>query len=345
MLSVIIPIYKTEKFLKRCVDSVLAQSLEDMEIILVDDGSPDGCPEICDEYKKRDKRIRVLHKKNEGLGMARNSGVARATGEYVTFIDSDDYIEPTYLEKLYELAIKNNVDVCVSGGIYIDNGKNLLLRYCVSPELHNKYIDNVEDVRNISAKVISPNKYGKDYCSLSSCFSLFRRTLFVEKELTFLSERSFLSEDMEFNMKLYQVCDSVYLSDVIGYHYWYNENSLSRRNKKNRFELLIKTMPILEEKLNGYGIKNEEDRIAAYYWVNFEKCVNQEVRYNKFKDFKKIQYNIKKMLSNDITIRYLKIVNENPVLPKLQKLLCYMMLKKYIKLIIITLKLYNLFKH
>ena len=87
MLSVIIPIYKTEKFLKRCVDSVLAQSLEDMEIILVDDGSPDGCPEICDEYKKRDKRIRVLHKKNEGLGMARNSGVARATGEYVTFID------------------------------------------------------------------------------------------------------------------------------------------------------------------------------------------------------------------------------------------------------------------
>lgn len=345
MLSVVIPIYKTEKFLKRCINSILNQTLNDIEIILVDDGSPDDCPQICDEYASRYKRIKVIHKKNEGLGMARNSGIGSSSGEYITFIDSDDYIEPTYLEDLYNLAVNNNVDVCVSGGIYIDDGKKVSVRYCVSPELHNKCIEDLQEIKKFSAKVVSPNKYGKDYCSLSSCFSLFRRSLFTEKGLAFVSEKSFLSEDMEFNMKLYQECNSVYLSNIIGYHYWYNDNSLSRGNKKNRFELLIATMSILEKKLKEYRIENEEDRIAFYYWVNFEKCVNQEVRYNKLRDFTNIQQNIQKMLSDDMSIRYLNIISRNFALPKSQKLLCYMMKKKHVKNIIITLKIYNFLKH
>ena len=92
MLSIIVPIYKTEKYLKNCIDSLLEQNLNSFEIILVDDGSPDNSPRICDEYASLDKRIKVIHKMNEGLGMARNSGIEIAQGDYITFLDSDDYV-------------------------------------------------------------------------------------------------------------------------------------------------------------------------------------------------------------------------------------------------------------
>ena len=100
-VSVIIPIYKVEKYLSRCLDSVVNQTLDDIEIVLVDDGSPDSCPEICDRYAKKDSRIKVIHKKNEGLGYARNSGMLIATGEYIAFLDSDDYVSKDMYEKVY----------------------------------------------------------------------------------------------------------------------------------------------------------------------------------------------------------------------------------------------------
>ena len=93
MISVIVPVYKVEPYLRRCVDSILAQSYTNLEIILVDDGSPDNCPAICDKYAEKDDRVRVIHKPNGGLSDARNYGMAVATGEYVMFVDSDDWIE------------------------------------------------------------------------------------------------------------------------------------------------------------------------------------------------------------------------------------------------------------
>lgn len=97
-VSVIIPVYNVEKTLPRCIDSVIGQSLKDIEIILVDDGSPDKSPEICDEYRCKDSRIKVFHKPNEGLGYTRNYGIERAQGEYVAFVDSDDYIASDMLD-------------------------------------------------------------------------------------------------------------------------------------------------------------------------------------------------------------------------------------------------------
>ena len=106
MISVIVPIYKVEKYLRRCVDSILNQSYTDFELLLIDDGSPDGCPQICDEYAQQDTRVRVFHKPNGGLSDARNYGLDRMKGEYVSFIDSDDYVGPDYLTVLVELAKK-----------------------------------------------------------------------------------------------------------------------------------------------------------------------------------------------------------------------------------------------
>ena len=103
-VSVIVPIYNVEKYLDRCVTSIVNQTLHDIEIILVDDGSPDNCPQMCDEWAERDSRIRVVHKKNEGLGYARNSGMDLARGEYIAFVDSDDYVNENTYKKLGSLV-------------------------------------------------------------------------------------------------------------------------------------------------------------------------------------------------------------------------------------------------
>ena len=113
-ISIIVPIYNVEQYLKRCVDSILAQTFKDFELILVDDGSPDSCPFICDEYARIDSRIKVIHKANGGLSDARNAGLEMAMGNYIAFVDSDDWIASDTYEYLYELIKKNKADV-VSG--------------------------------------------------------------------------------------------------------------------------------------------------------------------------------------------------------------------------------------
>lgn len=116
-LSVVVPVYRVEKFLNKCVDSIIAQTYKNLEIILVDDGSPDNCPSICDEYARKDERVRVIHKKNGGLSSARNAGLQAATGGYVAFVDSDDWIRPTMYEELMYLAEDLDADV-VSGAFF-----------------------------------------------------------------------------------------------------------------------------------------------------------------------------------------------------------------------------------
>lgn len=126
-ISIIVPIYKVEPYLRKCVDSILAQTYQNLEIILVDDGSPDCCGAICDEYAKKDSRIKVIHKKNGGLSDARNAGLAIMTGRYVAFVDSDDWIEPTMYEKL--LANLNRFEADVSfGGVADDLEENGQIR-------------------------------------------------------------------------------------------------------------------------------------------------------------------------------------------------------------------------
>ena len=111
MISVIVPVYKVEQYLRRCVDSILNQTYSDFELLLVDDGSPDACPQICDEYARQDPRVRVIHKPNGGLSDARNAGLAQADTKYVYFLDSDDYIEPQAIEILHHIAEQNNLDM------------------------------------------------------------------------------------------------------------------------------------------------------------------------------------------------------------------------------------------
>lgn len=126
LISVIVPIYKVEKYIDRCAESILAQSFTDFELILVDDGSPDNCPQICDEYAKKDSRIRVIHKENGGLSDARNAGIDIAEGEWLAFIDSDDYVHEDYLKSLYNAAIENDADLAVCDFVRVNDDEKVI---------------------------------------------------------------------------------------------------------------------------------------------------------------------------------------------------------------------------
>ena len=123
-ISVIVPIYNVERYLRLCLDSILTQTFTDFELLLINDGSSDGCPVICNEYAEKDARIRVFHKSNGGVASARNEGLDYAKGDWIMYIDGDDWIEPTYIEDLYKAAIKNNADIAICGFRFaFENGR------------------------------------------------------------------------------------------------------------------------------------------------------------------------------------------------------------------------------
>ena len=118
-VSIVVPVYNVEKYLKRCVNSLIGQSYSNLEILLVDDGSKDSSLSICKEYELKDSRIRVFHKENEGLGLTRNYGIERATGEYITFVDSDDYLTSDAITAMLDRAIATNADVVIANSLII----------------------------------------------------------------------------------------------------------------------------------------------------------------------------------------------------------------------------------
>ena len=125
-ISIIVPVYQVEEYLHRCIDSILKQTYPDFEVILIDDGSPDNCGNLCDEYAKKDTRIHVIHQMNGGLSVARNSGIdwafANSSSKWLTFIDSDDWVHPQYLEVLLNAAIKYNVPVSIGNALWTKEG-------------------------------------------------------------------------------------------------------------------------------------------------------------------------------------------------------------------------------
>ena len=125
LFSIIVPVYNVEKYINKCIDSVLAQTFTDFELILVDDGSPDGCSAVCDDYAEKDSRIKVIHKQNEGLINARKSGLAIADGKYIGFVDGDDWIESDTYENFAEMIKKYEPDIVLSD-FYYDYGNKLI---------------------------------------------------------------------------------------------------------------------------------------------------------------------------------------------------------------------------
>lgn len=213
LISVIVPIYKVEEYLNKCVDSIIYQTYQNLEIILVDDGSPDKCGSICDEYALKDKRIIVIHKENGGLSDARNVALDICKGKYVTFIDSDDYISSEYVEYLYDLLKDNNADLSICDFEYVsETGKKF--REC-----------NYDGL----VKVMSKKEALSELCKgINFTNSAWGKLYLTEHFKDIRYPKGYLFEDIPTTYKLFLKCDRIVFGRKAEYYYLYRTNAISR---------------------------------------------------------------------------------------------------------------------
>lgn len=212
-ISVIVPVYKVEEYLVRCLDSLCRQTLQDIEIILVDDASPDRCSVICEEYAAKDERFKVIHHpKNRGLGAARNTGVAHATCEYLMFVDSDDYVHEDFCRLPYECAVQNKADLVMFNYQYVHDGA---LCKASHTGVVSGYKTREEAIELMLKNVAAWNK-------------LYHRKLFCGIRYP----EGHLFEDAATTYKLFWNASAVFFMDNVLYYYCFRSNSITTRRDK-----------------------------------------------------------------------------------------------------------------
>lgn len=236
LISVVVPVYKTEKFLHQCADSLLKQSFADCEVILVDDGSPDGAPAICDSYAAKDCRVHVIHQKNAGLISARIAGVKEAKGDYITFVDSDDFVDDGYFDTLAEIIRRDAPDV-VAFDCHTTNGSEW--KNTCDAGLYKG-----EDTRRITEKMIfDPTRGGLNHgCILFTVWSKCIRRELLLPNLERVPKSILMGEDAATVLPVLAAAKSIYVSRFAGYCYRDNPDSITNNfrvsDAKNN-ELLV----------------------------------------------------------------------------------------------------------
>ena len=215
--SIIVPVYKVENYLEKCVLSLINQTFKEIEIILVDDGSPDNCPAMCDNFALRDSRVHVIHKPNGGLSEARNAGLSVARGDYVLFVDSDDYIEVTTCEKFQKFLYKD-IDIII-GQALVENG------IC---EL--KHIDDIEQIFDGKKYLLKALKQGK--APMAVWLNVYRREFLLINQLSF--KLGILHEDEQFTPRVFLAAKKVLVTDIAFYHYVIRNNSIMTKLDKRK---------------------------------------------------------------------------------------------------------------
>lgn len=217
-ISVIVPIYKVEDYLHRCVDSIINQTYANLEIILVDDGSPDNCPMICDEYAKKDSRIRVVHKKNGGLSDARNAGIDIATGEYIMFIDSDDFVDIEMMESMMKNMIDNNVDMVVCNIKYVYEDREVV-KYNQADRILDRYEAMEEYLKDGVVQAVAWNK-------------LYKKSLI--NDMRYKVGKT--NEDEFFTYKVVDKTDKIYYNSRPFYNYIQRDSSIMGKYSLKRLD-------------------------------------------------------------------------------------------------------------
>lgn len=209
LISVIVPVYNVKSFIKECIDSIACQTYRNLEIILIDDGSTDDSGDICDGYALKDIRIKVIHKKNGGLSDARNAGIEIATGDYIAFIDSDDYIYPEYFEYLYELISKNNADMSSCQPILVDESGNIMSTPLVEKDQH---INTISGRENCMAEYVISNKI-----NTTAWGNLYKTNLFKESGIRYPVGK--YHEDVYTTYRIIDLCEKIVVGNRQLYAY------------------------------------------------------------------------------------------------------------------------------
>ena len=249
LISVIVPIFDIERYLGICVESIIKQAYQNLEIILVDDGSPDRCPELCDLYAKKDNRIKVIHKKNGGLVSARKAGIQLATGDYATYVDGDDWIEPNYFTHLVDAL--NDADAVITGF-------TRALFDTITPLSNNIKPGIYEGTKldNISANMLSCGEFYKLGITTYVWNKLFKRELLLKYQLL-VDDHITIGEDAAVVYPLLMACQKIVITENHDYHYRQREDSMLKKSKAFKEE--AKGLRLLYKHLQDFAKKQKEE--------------------------------------------------------------------------------------
>lgn len=288
MISIIIPIYNVSQYLNECIQSVVNQSYKDFECVLIDDGSSDGCEMICDQWAQKDSRIKVIHQSNQGVSKARNRGISEAQGEYITFIDSDDWIAPNYLNELFQPIEKYNIDLVVCGlqQHYSDGtSKNYSYKTGII-KIEQQFTNEFTDIN-------------KKFLLFGPVIKLYKKSIIQEHKIHFPPAYTY-GEDLLFNYNYLEYVKAIYIVDQCLYHYRIiGSGTLSSIKRINQFEIDYAQWKILKDFFYRKKLWNDYSTFYLYHrlwWCIYDAILSFPERL-KGKSIKyKIQY-IKQIVS------------------------------------------------
>lgn len=317
LVSIIVPVYNVEKYLKKCLDSIINQTYKNIEILLVDDGSTDNSGIICDEYAKKDPRITVIHKENAGLSEARNTGLDYARGKYISFIDSDDYIEEGMIFYLYHDCKDNNCQIANSNKIWeLENGKKIYLCEIENSEI----VDTETALKNLLLN--DPSVANK----------LFERCLF--DDIRFIKDK--LYEDILTTPLLIEKSERIFLDKRHFYHYIQHENSIVHKSfSKKKMDYMYNAKELFQHIKIHYPNISE---VAEAYYILVLITIISEAYYKRNEmnsEYKEI-YEELKLFKN----KY----RNNKFIPISKKVMIFLCLKKQIPLVNFVKKIKNKLK-
>lgn len=295
-ISIIVPVYNVENYLKKCVDSILSQTYRDIEVILVDDGSTDKSGEICDDYAKKDSRVKVLHKKNGGLSSARNAGIDIAQGNYLGFVDSDDYIEKDMYEILYKNLIDNNADISVCGITNCYDGNQY-------PECSKKTF-LVLDSKSALREVLIGSKF-----SVPACNKIYNKNLFndIKYPVGKLSEDAFVTPTLISNSK------KVVVDTTPKYYYVHRTGSITSSYFKMKDFDVVEAYNINLKMVRDKFPELENQAIFRHLW-SYMYVLDKMILTPDFKNSNEYNMVVNKIRSNTFNIL------KNPFFSKKRKL-------------------------
>lgn len=331
-ISIIIPVYNVEKYLARCLHSVLKQTLEDIEIILINDGSNDDSLKICNEFKNKDSRIKVINKLNEGVSVARNVGIEEARGKYILFIDSDDWVDEKICEVLYENIERYNSDLSMCNIVLEENDKKINVKM----NIDNYYLNK----NQIKYEVILPlieneqyNGYHEEASFRGPVARLFKHDILINNNVRFKKDLS-IGEDFIFNIEYMKYIETLTISEEYMYHYRkYSESTMRKYNEKcwEIYKvLLINLENYLYENFNNNDYIERLNNLKMKYMLI--SIINEFRNGNKKNIIKKIS-TIKWICEDDLIKDILKFHSKNYI--GINKYLLFCIKNKLYSLIVI----------
>lgn len=325
LITIVVPVYNVENYIERCVNSLVNQTFSDFDIVLVDDGSKDKSGDLCDMFEKQYNNITVIHKENGGLASARNAGLEACTGEYVMFIDSDDWIETNALESLVDTIKRyKRPDVIKYGYKKICNGE--ILFECV-PELSEKLYSQKEILEEIVPMTIGKKDVlnGKDTFIPMAWSSLYRTNIIKDNEIQFVSEREILNEDYLFALQVALVIKSLYVLKKTIYYYDLREGSYSNRYRQSVYERKLKLKEAYENVLYHKNVLDKYQMEMSRFWIySIYCCIANECAVDSGLEAKIVIKNIGRYLKDKEVVRALKNVDLSGVSAR-TRIICFLM--------------------